>query len=198
MLHHSPTTSRHWATEQLMCSKLFVPRTKDSGLRDEMHSAIVGFMKKLTAATVGGPTSQRPPPSRPRKPALGGSRAGARGRASSWQVFAVTSLGAFVVSLDLSIVNVAFPAMAQAFRKEPRRAGVGDHRVLDRVRLAARGRRTQRRPQRSAPRVLRRAGDVHARLGVVRARAQRGAADRRARAAGRGRGRADPVRRWRS
>ena len=32
-----------------------------------------------------------------------------------WAVFAVTSLGAFVVSLDLSIVNVAFPAMAQAF-----------------------------------------------------------------------------------
>jgi EmrB/QacA subfamily drug resistance transporter len=32
-----------------------------------------------------------------------------------WQVFVVTSLGAFVVSLDLSIVNVAFPAMAQAF-----------------------------------------------------------------------------------
>jgi EmrB/QacA subfamily drug resistance transporter len=32
-----------------------------------------------------------------------------------WQVFAVTSLGAFVVSLDLSIVNVAFPAMAAAF-----------------------------------------------------------------------------------
>jgi len=32
-----------------------------------------------------------------------------------WQVFLVTSLGAFVVSLDLSIVNVAFPAMALAF-----------------------------------------------------------------------------------
>jgi len=34
---------------------------------------------------------------------------------SLWQVFAITSLGAFVVSLDLSIVNVAFPALAKAF-----------------------------------------------------------------------------------
>jgi EmrB/QacA subfamily drug resistance transporter len=33
----------------------------------------------------------------------------------AWQVFVVTSLGAFLVSLDLSIVNVAFPAMARAF-----------------------------------------------------------------------------------
>lgn len=37
-----------------------------------------------------------------------------------WQVFAVTSLGAFVVSLDLSIVNVAFPAMAAAFPEASR------------------------------------------------------------------------------
>jgi EmrB/QacA subfamily drug resistance transporter len=35
--------------------------------------------------------------------------------AERWSVFAVTSLGAFLVSLDLSIVNVAFPAMARAF-----------------------------------------------------------------------------------
>ena len=32
-----------------------------------------------------------------------------------WPVFAVTGLGAFVVALDLSIVNVAFPALARAF-----------------------------------------------------------------------------------
>jgi EmrB/QacA subfamily drug resistance transporter len=32
-----------------------------------------------------------------------------------WPVFIVTSLGAFVVSLDLSIVNVAFPALSAAF-----------------------------------------------------------------------------------
>jgi EmrB/QacA subfamily drug resistance transporter len=37
-----------------------------------------------------------------------------------WQVFVVTSLGAFVVSLDLSIVNVAFPAMAAAFPEASR------------------------------------------------------------------------------
>jgi EmrB/QacA subfamily drug resistance transporter len=50
-----------------------------------MHYGIVGCMKKLTTTV------------------------------PLWQVFAVTSLGAFVVSLDLSIVNVAFPAMALAF-----------------------------------------------------------------------------------
>jgi len=32
-----------------------------------------------------------------------------------WQVFVVTSLGAFLVSLDLSIVNVAFPALERTF-----------------------------------------------------------------------------------
>lgn len=32
-----------------------------------------------------------------------------------WQVFCITSLGAFLVSLDLSIVNVAFPALERAF-----------------------------------------------------------------------------------
>jgi EmrB/QacA subfamily drug resistance transporter len=32
-----------------------------------------------------------------------------------WQVFVITSLGAFLVSLDLSIVNVAFPAMERTF-----------------------------------------------------------------------------------
>jgi EmrB/QacA subfamily drug resistance transporter len=37
-----------------------------------------------------------------------------------WQVFLVTSLGAFVVSLDLSIVNVAFPALAKTFPEASR------------------------------------------------------------------------------
>jgi EmrB/QacA subfamily drug resistance transporter len=55
-----------------------------------MHCGIVSFMKKLTGT----------PP--------------------LWPVFVVTSLGAFVVSLDLSIVNVAFPALAQAFPEASR------------------------------------------------------------------------------
>lgn len=37
-------------------------------------------------------------------------------------VFAVTALGAFMASLDLSIVNVAFPAMARTFPQAPRSA----------------------------------------------------------------------------
>ena len=52
-------------------------------------------MKQLTPVPVA--PSPSPPTSRP------------------WQSFVVTSLGAFLVSLDLSIVNVAFPAMARAF-----------------------------------------------------------------------------------
>jgi len=37
-----------------------------------------------------------------------------------WHVFVITSLGAFVVSLDLSIVNVAFPALAKTFPEASR------------------------------------------------------------------------------
>ena len=37
-----------------------------------------------------------------------------------WPVFLVTSLGAFLVSLDLSIVNVAFPALTRAFPEASR------------------------------------------------------------------------------
>src|SRR5688500_3445421 len=55
-----------------------------------MHCVRVSFMKKLTGAP------------------------------SLWPVFVVTSLGAFVVSLDLSIVNVAFPAMAHTFAQASR------------------------------------------------------------------------------
>jgi len=35
-------------------------------------------------------------------------------------VFAVTALGAFMASLDLSIVNVAFPALERSFPSDPR------------------------------------------------------------------------------
>lgn len=42
--------------------------------------------------------------------------------AKLWPVFLVTSLGAFLVSLDLSIVNVAFPALMQAFPETSRAA----------------------------------------------------------------------------
>ncbi len=38
------------------------------------------------------------------------------------QVFAVTSMAAFMSSLDLSIVNVAFPAMAKTFPRDSRAA----------------------------------------------------------------------------
>src|SRR5580693_8505098 len=34
-------------------------------------------------------------------------------------IFAVTALGAFMASLDLSIVNVAFPALERSFPHDP-------------------------------------------------------------------------------
>src|ERR1039458_3973232 len=40
-----------------------------------------------------------------------------RGRAA---VFTVTALGAFMASLDLSIVNIAFPALERSFPHDPR------------------------------------------------------------------------------
>lgn len=40
--------------------------------------------------------------------------------ARTWQVFSITSLGAFLVSLDLSIVNVAFPALERTFADSTR------------------------------------------------------------------------------
>ena len=56
-----------------------------------------------------------------------------------------------MVSLDLSIVNVAFPALRRRSRAASAAiAVVGDHRVLDRVRLAARRRRPHRRPRSAA------------------------------------------------
>lgn len=44
------------------------------------------------------------------------------GRPRPAQVFAVTSLAAFMSSLDLSIVNVAFPSMAKTFPRDSRAA----------------------------------------------------------------------------
>jgi hypothetical protein len=35
-------------------------------------------------------------------------------------VFLITALGAFMASLDLSIVNVAFPALERSFPNDPR------------------------------------------------------------------------------
>jgi len=40
-------------------------------------------------------------------------------------VFLVTALGAFMASLDLSIVNVAFPALERSFPDDPRRRSHG-------------------------------------------------------------------------
>src|SRR5271155_4808512 len=37
-------------------------------------------------------------------------------------VFVVTALGAFMASLDLSIVNIAFPALQRSFPHDPRAA----------------------------------------------------------------------------
>jgi EmrB/QacA subfamily drug resistance transporter len=48
------------------------------------------------------------------------STAAAPGTGPLWPIFVITSLGAFLVSLDLSIVNVAFPALEAAFPSSTR------------------------------------------------------------------------------
>ena len=78
-------------------------------------------MKKLTVAAA--PSAAVPLAAGAGAGSFGASptaSASTRSGPSLWPVFAVTSLGAFVVSLDLSIVNVAFPAMAQAFPEASR------------------------------------------------------------------------------
>jgi len=65
-----------------------------------MHCGIVGCIMQLAKPTADSPRAAAP---------------GAKPGHALWQVFLVTSLGAFLVSLDLSIVNVAFPALERAF-----------------------------------------------------------------------------------
>jgi EmrB/QacA subfamily drug resistance transporter len=57
----------------------------------------------------------------PRTPGMA-ETAGTTGARPSgrWAVFAATALGAFMASLDLSIVNIAFPALQRSFPHDPR------------------------------------------------------------------------------
>src|SRR5262245_11409437 len=66
----------------------------------------------------GAVEDQRPP--RPARPAWRG--APASGSGLSARLFAVTALGGFLASLDLSIVNVAFPALQRSFPNTSRSA----------------------------------------------------------------------------
>ena len=96
-------------------------------------------------------------------PVVGSRRAGA--------VFVVTALGTFMASLDLSIVNVAFPDIEASYRDcELGVAGVDHHRLLHRVRRAARRRRAHRRPARPQTGLPRRHRRVPARLVPLRDR----------------------------
>ena len=105
-----------------------------------------------------------------------------------WKVFTVVSVGVFMSSLDLFIVNIAFPDLAARLRRhEPRRALLGPVRLRDRVRRAARPRRPDRRPRRAQARVPRRARRLHRRLRAVRRRPLGGLARRGARPPGGGR-----------
>ena len=109
-----------------------------------------------------------------------------------WPVFLVTVAGAFVVALDLSIVNVAFPSIKASFPEV-----VDDDALLGAVRLqrgvrrpAAR-RRTHRRPLGPAALVPPGHRRVHARLAAVRRRHRPVDAHRRPGRAGRRRRAAD-------
>ena len=100
MLHHSPTTSRHWATEQSKPAKLL------RSIAPSLLSCIIERnpleWRAVTQVTSTlEPQVQATPRQRPRV------------------VFLVTALGAFMASLDLSIVNVAFPALERSFPHDP-------------------------------------------------------------------------------
>src|ERR687898_1993153 len=86
-VHHSPITSSDRATEQLMSSN-DARRMRPfwhSGLHHATQGDMLRFMKQLKRSGI------------------------------PWPVFAVTVAAAFMVALDLSIVNVAFPSMRRSF-----------------------------------------------------------------------------------
>ena len=90
-----------------------------------------------------------------------------------WPVFFVTVAGAFVVALDLSIVNVAFPSIKASFPEVVDDVALVGAVGLQRgVRRPAARRRSHRRPLRPAALVPPRHRRVHARLAAVRRRHQ--------------------------
>src|SRR6266508_132658 len=92
MLHHSPTASRHCATEQVMSSKLFLCT----------NSSLPGCVRQLTSGTVGFMTGLASP-------------ATARPQTRPGIVLAILCSGVILGSLDLFIVNVALPQIAHDF-----------------------------------------------------------------------------------
>ena len=74
--------------------------------------------------------------------------------AHRWKVLAVTSIGLFMASLDLFIVNIAFPDLSTLLRRrlavEPL---LGPQRLRDHLRRAARPGRPDRRPDRPQARL---------------------------------------------
>src|SRR4051794_8696965 len=87
-VHHSPMISSDWATEQFMSSNevRLMSQAYHAGLHHETLARRVRFMTQ--------------PIEEPKLPLA---------------VFAIAVAGAFMVSLDLSIVNVAFPSIRESF-----------------------------------------------------------------------------------
>ena len=84
-------------------------------------------------------SSRRSSCARPPDGGRGSSLAPASAGAHRWRVWAIVSVGVFMASLDLFIVNIAFPDIQRRFRRhESRRAVLGAERLRDRVRRAAR------------------------------------------------------------
>ena len=107
--------------------------------------------------------------------------------ARRWNVLALVSVGVFMVSLDLFIVNIAFPKIEGDFAG----ASVSSiswvlnaYAIVLAACMVSAGRLADR-PAASAPSCG--SGDLRARLGALRARAVGGGAGRRARRPGRGR-----------
>ncbi len=84
-------------------------------------------------------------------------------------IFVVTALGAFMASLDLSIVNVAFPALERSFPHDSQGAlawVITGYSIVFASLLVTAGRTADRLGRRRA--VLRRPGRLHPRIGAVR------------------------------
>src|SRR2546425_3969332 len=87
---------------------------------------------------------------------------------SAWRTLALTSVTVFVVSLDGTVLFVAFPAIRATSRTSPPPSSPGPQRVHHRVRGAARAGRTDRRSRRPQAHLPARPRPLQRRLRALR------------------------------
>ena len=95
-----------------------------------------------------------------------------RPSASAVLALYVLCVGMLMIVLDVTIVNVALPAIQEDLHFSTLEPRLGRQRVPDRLRRPAAAGRTRRRPGRAPARIPRRRRPVHLRLAAVRRRAE--------------------------